>query len=69
MRADQMISRQAITIGVDAALIDAIKTMREWRRRDSLRRTAGPFFATRAGAYWSENSAPIAALQARGVHS
>jgi CBS domain-containing protein len=27
MRADQMMSRQVITIGVDAALIDAIKTM------------------------------------------
>jgi len=27
MRADQMMSRQVITIGVDAALVDAIKTM------------------------------------------
>ena len=27
MRADSMMSRQVITIGVDAALIDAIKTM------------------------------------------
>jgi CBS domain-containing protein len=29
MRADQMMSRQVITIGVDAAIVDAIKTMLE----------------------------------------
>jgi CBS domain-containing protein len=31
MRADQMMSRQVITIGVDAAIVDAIKTMLEHR--------------------------------------